>query len=467
MGTGPLGAVRPPSILDRGLRVFADVRAGESATALILLVNVFLLLGGYYFVKPARDGLLATSGVQAISSTELKAYSSFGQGLLLLLVIPVYARLSSLLRRRQLVSRVTLFFTSNLVMFWLLQPGFLFERVPYLGIAFYLWVGIFNNLVVAQFWSFAADIYDEERGKRLFPIIAIGASAGAAAGAWIAKQLVSMRLLDTYSLLLAAAGILLVSIALTRWADTRGSLGVGSPQTPRPAGQAPATKGQAFRLVFSHRYLLATALMILVLNWVNTNGENLLFGSVQMVLQQQLHQQGLTDAASIDRFLADGTTAFYGDFLFWVSLVGLLLQAFVASRLLKYGGFATLLLALPVISLLSYTTMALIPVLAIIKLMKIAENATDYSINNTAKQVLWLPTTREMKYQAKGAIDTLFVRVGDGFSAVTAFVGVNLLQLGLTPLFGFNVLLVLVWLALAVVVVRENRSITRAQAAAG
>lgn len=455
---------RPASPLDRLLRVFADVRTGESITAVVLLVNVFLLLGGYYFVKPARDGLLATSGVEAISSTELKAYSSFGQGLLLLLVIPIYARLSSLLRRRQLVSRVTLFFTSNLVLFWLLQPGFVFERVPYLGIAFYLWVGIFNNLVVAQFWSFAADIYDEERGKRLFPVIAIGASAGAAAGSWIAKQLVSLRLLDTYSLLLAAAGILLVSIALTRWADSRGPIGAGSPETTRPAGQAAPARGEAFRLVFSHRYLLATAFMILVLNWVNTNGENLLFGSVQMVLQQEIHQKGLTDPAAIEHFVADRTTAFYGDFLFWVSLVGLLLQAFVASRLLKYGGFATLLLALPVTSLFSYSAMALVPILAVIKAMKVAENATDYSINNTAKQVLWLPTTREMKYQAKGAIDTLFVRVGDGFSALTAFLGVNVLKLALTPLFAFNVLLVALWLVLAVVVVRENGRLTRAAA---
>ncbi|HET7292269.1 MAG TPA: hypothetical protein VFM88_07585 [Vicinamibacteria bacterium] len=454
---------RTATPLDRLFRLFADVRPGEAKTAAILLVNVFLLLGGYYFVKPARDGLLATSGVEAISSTELKAYSSFGQGLLLLVVIPIYARLSSALERRRLVSRVTLFFASNLVVFWLLQPGFLVDRVPYLGIAFYLWVGIFNNLVVAQFWSFAADIYDEERGKRLFPVIAIGASAGAAAGAWIAKQLVSLHVLNSYSLLLAAAFVLLVSIGLTLLADTRGPIGEGSPRTKRTTEQGGA-RSEAFRLVFSHRYLLATALMILVLNWVNTGGENLLYGAVQRALQQQLQAGGLTDPAAVERFVADGTTAFYADFLFWVSLVGLLLQAFVASRLLKYGGFATLLLALPVISLVSYTAMALVPLLAVIKTMKVAENATDYSINNTAKQVLWLPTTREMKYQAKGAIDTLFVRIGDGFSALTAFVGINLLQLSLTPLFVFNVALVVVWLALAIVVVRENRRLTRGAA---
>jgi ATP:ADP antiporter, AAA family len=227
-------------------------------------------------------------------------------------------------------------------------------------------------------------------------------------------------------------------------------------------GPAPSW-GRAFKLVFSNRYLLATALMILVLNWVNTNGENLLFGSVQKVLQENVSRNGLTDPKVIEKFIADGTTAFYGNFFFWVNVTGLFLQAFVTSRLLKYGGFKVLLLALPTISMVSYATMALLPILAVIKIMKIAENATDYSVNNTAKQVLWLPTTREMKYEAKGAIDTLFVRLGDGFAAITAFVGVNLLALGFGPLFGLNVVLVMVWIGLAVVIVRENRKLVAAQ----
>jgi AAA family ATP:ADP antiporter len=458
-GTTP--DARSPRGLGRVLRVFADVRSGEDKTALILLVNAFLLLLAYYFVKPARDGLLATAGVQGISKTELKAYTSFGQGLLLLGVIPVYASLSRTLKRRVLVTRVTLFFASNLVVFWLLQPGFLVQRVPYLGIAFYLWVGIFNVLAVAQFWSFCADIYTEERGKRLFPMIAVGASAGAAGGAWIAGLLVTAKILDTYSLLLAAGCILVISLLLTRWADARGPVGEGVPESPRAtAGRVPAPSwGRAFQLIFSTRYLLATALLIMMLNWVNTNGENLLFGSVQNVLQDHVQKEGLTDPQQIEKFIADRTTAFYGNFYYWVNLVGLLLQLFVASRILRYGGFSALLLTMPAISLLSYSAMALLPVLGIIKAMKIAENATDYSINNTAKQVLWLPTTREMKYEAKGAIDTLFVRMGDGCAAVTAFVGVNQLALGFGPLFGFNVVLVLAWIALAVVVVRENRKL--------
>ncbi|MCG6898721.1 MAG: hypothetical protein LJE75_01830, partial [Gammaproteobacteria bacterium] len=150
-------------------------------------------------------------------------------------------------------------------------------------------------------------------------------------------------------------------------------------------------------------------------------------------------------------------TAFYGNFYFWVNIVALVLQAFVASRLLKYGGFAAILLILPVIALTSYTVMALLPVLAVVKVMKIAENATDYSLNNTSRHVLWLPVSSEMKFRGKPAIDTLYVRLGDGLAAVTVLVGVHMLLLSTKEFFVFNVILVLCWLVAGVLLVREHR----------
>jgi AAA family ATP:ADP antiporter len=156
-------------------------------------------------------------------------------------------------------------------------------------------------------------------------------------------------------------------------------------------------------------------------------------------------------------FVRDWTTAFYGSFFFWVNACALVLQSLVASRLLRYGGFAVILLLLPVISVLTYSAMALVPILLIVRIMKTAENATSYSINNTARQVLWLPTTAEMKYKAKPAIETFFVRVGDGLAAATVVVGVHVLALSTESFFVLNVALALAWLLVAVVVVREHR----------
>jgi AAA family ATP:ADP antiporter len=139
----------------------------------------------------------------------------------------------------------------------------------------------------------------------------------------------------------------------------------------------------------------------------------------------------------------------------------------VASRLLKYGGFAAILLILPVVSLLSYTAMALLPILAVVKVMKIAENAADYSLNNTARHVLWLPVSSEMKFHGKPAIDTLYVRLGDGLAALTILIGVHVLNLSTAAYFVFNIGLVLVWLIFAIILIREHSKASLQVSAAG
>ena len=201
-------------------------------------------------------------------------------------------------------------------------------------------------------------------------------------------------------------------------------------------------------------------MITLLLSWVNTNGENLLFRVVQEFLKGQALKGGVSDINALLVFTRDGTTAFYGNFYFWVNIVALFLQAFVASRLLKYGGFGVILLTMPVVALVSYTAMAFIPILAIVKAMKIAENSTDYSINNTARNVLWLPVSAELKYKGKPTIDSLFVRVGDGIAALTVLIGVQLLALSTQSFFVLNVVLVFIWIVIAFVVIREHRRIS-------
>jgi ATP:ADP antiporter, AAA family len=447
------------SLLERFLGLFTDVRPGEGPAAISMLASVFLVLAAYYFVKPARDGLLAVSPAGGLSETELKAYSSFGQSLCLAAALPLYDHIQNRLRRRALVTTVTLFFAGNLVLFWLLQPGLMFERLGFVGVAFYLWVGIFNVFIVAQVWSFAADIYSDEAGKRLFPLIAVGATAGATFGAWLSRELVFA--FGTYGLLLVAAVVLSGSLVTMRIAETRGPNGGGS--LPDSGGGTVTDRSGGFALILHHKYLLATALMILALNWVNTNGENFLFGAVENHLSHAAAAQGLSEQAA-STFIRDQTTRFYGDLFFRVNLLALALQAFAASRMLRYGGFAAILLVLPLISFASYVTMALYPTLGVMRRMKIAENATDYSFNNTAKQVLWLPTTTAMKYRAKATIDTFCVRAGDGLAAVTAFVLARLLGAPIEAMFAFNASLVLLWLGLAVLVAREHARLSSAVA---
>src|SRR5687767_8330203 len=159
--------------LERLLAPIAEVRRHEVASALLMTLLVFLLLAAYYLLKTAREVLILTEG-----GAEVKSYSSAGQAILLLFLVPAYAAFASRVGPVRLVTSVTLFFASNLLLFIAAIAGGL--RV---GIVFFLWVGIFNMMLIAQFWAFANDVYSEEQGKRLFPLIGVGASLGAWLGA--------------------------------------------------------------------------------------------------------------------------------------------------------------------------------------------------------------------------------------------------------------------------------------------
>jgi AAA family ATP:ADP antiporter len=151
------------------------------------------------------------------------------------------------------------------------------------------------------------------------------------------------------------------------------------------------------------------------------------------------------------------TTAFYSDLYFWINAAGLVLQAFFVSRILRWGGFMALMLTTPIISIAAYASMAVAPVLGIIKAMKVAENSSNYSVNNTARQMLWLPVSKEMLYQAKPAIDTLFVRIGDALAALTVLVGTRLVPLEMISFLWINVVLAVCWTVLSIYLVHENR----------
>jgi len=191
---------------------------------------------------------------------------------------------------------------------------------------------------------------------------------------------------------------------------------------------------------------------MLFLNWVNTTGEYILGRTVKEAAAALL-------AADPDLAPNEETFIghFYADFFTVVNIAGLLLQLFVVSRVLKYLGVRTAIFILPLIALGGYLVAAFYPLLAMVRWVKTAENATDYSLQNTVRQVLFLPTTREQKYKAKQAIDTFFVRSGDVLSAALVFAGTTLFALSTAQFAMINILLVCVWLLLAFMVGREHR----------
>ena len=156
----------------RFLRLFADIRHGEAGKALLLALNVFLLLLAYYILKPLREALLLVDKDSAV----IKSCLSGAQAVLFVFVIKAFSRLASKVPRHVLITWTTSFFISNLVIFYFLHLGGM--AVKPMGIMFFIWIGIFNYFVIAQFWGFANDLYSDEVGKRTFPLVALGATLG-------------------------------------------------------------------------------------------------------------------------------------------------------------------------------------------------------------------------------------------------------------------------------------------------
>ncbi len=205
-----------------------------------------------------------------------------------------------------------------------------------------------------------------------------------------------------------------------------------------------------FKLVLANPYLRLVAALVVLLNVVNTTGEYV----VARLLTNHVNELAAANAAfNKQAFIG----AFTGDYQFWVNVLAFLLQAFVSSRLVKYRGLRGALLALPLVALGGYAIIAAGVGLSVVRWVKTAENATDYSIMNTARQLLWLPTSREEKYKAKQAIDAFFMRGGDVLSAVVVYVGSRMLHLTVEQFAIVNIALTLVWIGVALAILGPRK----------
>ncbi len=424
--------------LDRALRVFGDVRGGEGVVVLLMFLNIHFLLVAYYILKTVREPLILELG-----GAELKSYAAAVQAIVLIGYVPLYGWVASRLPRQKLIVAVILFFVACIQIFFAAgQLGF-----PYTGFTFFVWLGIFSLTIIAQFWSYANDIYSQSVGKRLFPLIAVGSTAGAPIGAALAGWLFHSGV-GAYSLMQLAALLLLVHLALYGMINRR-MISV----TATGGEGAPLKRGNGFALVLSSRYLLLIAGLFVVLNIVNTTGEYILGRSV-------LDQASVLAAqdAGFDREAFIGS--FYGSFFFWVSVAAIAIQALAVSRIVKYLGMRGVLFVLPIVAFGTYSLVAVGASFILLRWVKLAENSTDYSVMNTAKQMLWLPTTREEKYKAKQAIDTFFVRAGDLLSAGLVFAGTHWLAFDVADFGKASVGFVILWLGLAALLLREYNALT-------
>jgi AAA family ATP:ADP antiporter len=431
-------SARQKTWLDRSLALVTDVRAGEGPTALLLAANIFCIIAFYSVLKVVRDSLILSEGGAVAASS-----ASAGQALILLAAVPLYSVIASRVNRLRLVCGVTLFFASHLVLFYL--AGAAGARIGY---AFYLWAGVFNLVVTAQFWAFTNDIYSSERGKRLFPLVGLGASTGAFVGAGLTY--LGFSELGPYRLMLVAAAGLMLPIALTLGVHRREG---GASNTTAASAEKPLEKsGGGFQLVLRNRYLLLIALLMVAVNLINTLGGFLLNSII-------VREATAAVAAGSTLGIRELTGQMSAGIQTWVNFLGLMFQAFLVSRIFKYVGVRGALFILPLISLVGYSLIALIPAVAVVRVVKILENSTDYSIQSTTRNALFLPTSREAKYKAKQAIDSFFWRAGDLLQFVVVSIG-TALALTLQQFALVNAIFAVALVGIVIALFREHKSLT-------
>ena len=427
---------------ERLLSLVTRVAPGEGRTAFLFFLHGFLLLASYQEVKALREAFMLTK-----FSAETRAYAVAVMALVLMLVVPLYGRLRHHLDGAQLLRAVTVFFVVTLPLFAVLTH----YQIP-IAFAFFIWVGIYGVMVVSQMWAFAADSFNVKSGQRLFIVIMLGANLGALAGSKLTQ--VAVAALSPMGLMILATATLGATLFLAvpeRAAIPAGSRAVEinrSRPVPRLLG--------GIGLVLRDRYLMHMALFVVLLNWINSTGEFILADYVKADAVARVAESG----GALD--LGSLITAFYGNFNFWVTLISLVIQLFLVSRIYHIVGVRGALLIQPVIVAAGYGLLVLGPMLGgfipffyLIRRIKFAENGVDYSLMNTTRQALFLPVDRDSKYDGKTAIDTFFWRFGDLIQAVGVYIGLNILGWLAHDFALVNLVLALAWIALAAMMGRD------------
>jgi ATP:ADP antiporter, AAA family len=430
------------SPFERLLTLFTRVRPGEGRSALLFMLHAFLLLFSYQVVKALREAFMLTK-----FSAEVRAYAVAVTAVVLMLLVPLYGAVRRRLDGARLLRAVTLFFAANMLAF---------AAAAWSGIAiafvFFVWASIYGVMVVAQLWAFAADTFNVKSGQRLFPVIMVGANVGALVGAKTAQLAVAA--LTPIGLMLVATFVLLTTMLLV--GTEHRAVPDGSRALVAEHGKPVPKLLGGIGLVLRDRYLRLIALLVVLLNWINTTGEFILADFVQKnAARQAAASSGVLDPGVL-------IAAFYGSYQFWVTVVGLAIQLFLVARIYRAVGVRGALLIHPAVVAVGYGLLALsplligfVPIFTLVRLVKIAENATDYSLMNTTRHALFLPVDRDSKYDGKTAIDTFFWRFGDLIQAGVVYLGLNWFGWTAPTFAALNLLLALAWIWLAVGIGRE------------
>ena len=358
------------------------IRTEEITSFALSFAYFFLLLCGYYVIRPIRDEMSAFVGPALLPTLLTYTFMT------ILVAVPLYAWVVKRFSKRHIVPVVYLFFGSHLLLFCaVFSAGY---RTVEVAAAYYVWLGVFNLFVVSVFWSYLVDLYSIEQAKRLFGAVAVGGTAGALVGPLLTQLIVGR--IGPANLLLVSFAMLLSALACVLGLNRVHRRGPGSADDYK-IGE---TLLSGVRRILSSGYLFTIALWVLLGNTL----------TVIFYIQQQTY----VGAALLDPI---ERIKLFSQIDLAVNALTLFLQMMVAGPFMRRLGVGLALAVLPMLTIVGFVCLALWPVVAVAVFCQSVGRAVSYALLNPARHALFSVTATDEKYKAHNIVDTVLHRGGD------------------------------------------------------
>ena len=414
-----------------------DVKPNELRALWLGFAFHFIILTAYYVVKPIRDSIAASGRLETLP------WMFTATLIVMLFANVIYAAIVARMERRKFIPFAYAFFILVLLLFFALMRRGSPAQQLWTGRAFYVWVSVFNLFNTAIFWAFMTDLFTVEQGKRLYAFIAVGGTLGAIGGAYLTKNLI--RGMGPANLVAISAVLFAFICFLVRFFPNNFTEGNKvAPAREEPIG---GTAWSGITHIARSPYLMGLAATILLYTTTST-----------WAYFQQTTLAGAALKTTADR------TVFLSNLEIWVNSITLFIQIFLTGRFLKWFGVAFTLTALPFLSMLGFTAMAIAPSLAMLAFFQVIRRAAAYALMRPSREILFTVLKREDKYKVKGITDTLGYRVGDQLGAWSyGGLGPNWLHLSLNAISWIAVPMTAGWCALSIWLARKQRALAEAQ----
>jgi ATP:ADP antiporter, AAA family len=420
------------------LRAIVDVKPSELKAMVFAGLYFFILLGSYFILRPIRDEMAVTAGVSKLPWLFAGTLGA------MILCNPLYSTLVARLRVKQFIGITYQFFVLNLVLFFVLWRTLSPAGQLWVGRVFFVWTSVYNLFVVSVFWSFMADNFRSEQGKRLFGFIGMGGTAGSICGSALTAALATR--IGATQLLIVSAALLevtfLIVLGFPRPSAVQPRVTASEPPSPIIGGSAWA----GISRIAKSPYLIGICAFLLLYT----------LGSTFIYFEQ---------TEVVGRYFSsrNARTEMLAKLEFGSQLLTVLIQFFLTGRLIRWIGLAATLAVMPTISVLGFTAMGLSALKATALLpsfvaFSILRRGTNFGLTNPGKEVLFTVVKREDKFKAKSFIDTFVYRAGDQIAAWT-YAALSALGLGLSGIAWVAVPLSAIFIALSVWLGRKQEEL--------